>query len=459
MSRRKRLAAFAFPRRRVRADGLPASPKPTARRILSLALSGVAALVAVAAAVWLAILYLPIPASQVAPRVQAALQERLGASYAVKIDDAELQRGPDGVELRLVDLTITEAGGGPVVASVPRAELRLDGMSLLAGDVKIRTVHVTDPRLDMRFDMAVDAASKNSDLPDRILAAIGDLDRLLGADGAAGALEEVEVTGATVLIAPRARAPLSLDGVDLRLSRGAGGALALTASSARAEDRWTTAVTVSASAPDQSRSLDLGLENVDLAPYSAPFAEKAGASPAKGRLSGHFSARIGREATLLAAEGRLEARGLQFALPGPARAEGERTAVRHLGGPPSTCDPLGSGSTGARDRTVADPRARRSVGVFRPTDGAVRARKAVGGRGLGRGRPAFRRHPGRSPLEARPHRPVRDLRSDRRRARNRARPASGPDRSRRADGARPLRGRQSRGSPRSGVDLHAGLLQ
>lgn len=321
--RRKSLAALARPwtgRRRTRADGLPASPKPTARRILGLVFSGVAALFAVGAACWLAILYLPIPASQVAPRVEAALQERLGSAYAVTIDDAELQRGPDGVELRLVDLSISESKGGAVVASVPRAELRLDGMSLLSGEVKIRTVHVTNPKLDMRFDMAVDAASKNSDLPDRILAGIGDLDRLLGRDGAAGALEEVEVTGATVLIAPRARAPLSLEGVDLRLARGEGGALALTASSARPEDRWTTAVTVSAPAPDRSRLLDLGLENVDLAPYSAPFAEKAGAPPAKGRLSGHLNARIGQEAKLISAEGRLEARDLDFALPGP-RAE------------------------------------------------------------------------------------------------------------------------------------------
>lgn len=331
--RRKTFASFARPwsgRRRNRADGLPASPKPTARRILSLAFSGVAALFVVGAACWLAILYLPIPASQVAPRVEAALQERLGSAYAVKIDDAELQRGADGVELRLVDLSIAETKDGAVVASVPRAELRLDGMSLLSGEVKIRTVHVTNPKLDMRFDMAVDAASKNSDLPDRILAAIGDLDRLLGRDGAAGALEEVEVTGATVLIAPRARAPLSLEGVDLRLTRGQGGALALTASSAKPEDRWTTAVTVSAPGPDRSRSLDLGLENVDLAPYSAPFAEKAGASPAKGRLSGHFNARIGQEATLLAAEGRLEARDLDFALLGPATDDDGSKRIRSI---------------------------------------------------------------------------------------------------------------------------------
>lgn len=306
---------------RRRADGRPASPRPTARRIVTLALSGVAALFAVAAVAWLAILYLPIPASQVAPRVQAALQERLGADYAVQIEDAELQRGGDGVELRLVDLSIAKTEDGAVVASVPRAELRLDGMSLLTGEVKIRTVHVTDPKLDMRFDATVDAASKNSDLPDRVLKAIGDLDRLLGVDGAAGALEQVEVTGATLLIAPRARAPLSLDGVDLRLARGAGGAIALTASSSKSGDRWTSAVTVSAPAADRSRSLDLGLENVDIAPYSAPFAEKAGAPPAKGRISGHFNARIGLDGKLLAAEGRLDARGLEFAMPGPAAPE------------------------------------------------------------------------------------------------------------------------------------------
>lgn len=320
--RPSRFSAAAFPwvgrrRKRVRADGRPPSPKPTARRIVSLAAGGAVSLALVIGLVWLAILYMPLPASQVIPRVQSALQERLGPDYAVTIADAELRRGGEGVELSLVDLEIAKTGG-PVVASVPRAELQLDGFGLLSGDVRVQRVHVTSPKLDMRFDTTVDAASKNSDLPDRILAAIGDLDRLLGKGGAAGALEEVEVSGATLLVAPRARAPLALEGVDLRLSRGEGGALALTASSARSDDRWTTAVTVTATAPDGSRTIDLGLENVDLAPYSAPLTEKAGASPAKGRISGHLNARIGAGATLIAAEGRLDGRGLELSMPGPA---------------------------------------------------------------------------------------------------------------------------------------------
>ncbi|WP_245479581.1 DUF3971 domain-containing protein [Hansschlegelia zhihuaiae] len=285
------------------------------QRILRLMAAGAFGLGLVIAGVWLAILYMPLPASQVVPRVTAALQERLGPDYSVSIDDAELHRSGGGVELRLVDLAVATAGG-PVVASVPRAELRLDGMSLLRGEVKIRTVHVTNPKLDMRFDTTMDAASKQSDLPDRVLAAIGDLDRLLGADGAAGSLEEVVVTGATVLVAPRARAPLSLDGVNLRLSRGEGGAIALAASSSRPEDRWTSAVTVSAPTADAARSIDLGLENIDLAPYSAPFAEKAGAPPVKGRISGHLSARIGAEGKLLAGVGRIEGRGLEVTMPG-----------------------------------------------------------------------------------------------------------------------------------------------
>lgn len=320
--RPSRLRAVALPwigarRRRARMDGQPTSPKPTARRMLRLAAGGALALGTAIVVVWLAILYLPLPASQVLPRVKAALEERLGPNYAVSVEGAELVRSGEGVELRLVDIAISKSGG-PEIASAPRAELRLDGLGLLGGEVKVRTVHVTDPKLDMRFDIALDAASKNSDLPDRVLAAIGDLDRLLGKDGAAGALEEVEVTGATLLVAPRARAPLSLDGVDLRLARGAGGSIALTASAATPENRWTSAVTVSAPGADGARNIDLGLENVDLAPYSAPFAEKAGAPPVKGRVSGHFNARIGDEAKLLAAEGRIDARALEIAMPGPS---------------------------------------------------------------------------------------------------------------------------------------------
>ncbi len=300
-----------------RADGLPAAPRPTSRRILSLAGAGILAIAVALAAAWLAILYMPLPASQVIPRVKAAIQERLGAEYTVEITDAQLHRGVDGVELQLVDLLVSKAAGGPVVASVPRAELRLDGLGLLGGEVGVRSVHVTSPRLDMRFDDTVDAASKNADLPARVLAAIGDLDRLLGPDGAAGALEEVVVTDATLLVAPRSRAPLALDGVNLRLSRGTGGAIALTASSARGDDRWTTAVTVTSAAADKARVIDVGLENVNLAPYSAPLAEKAGAAPVAGRVSGHLNAEIGGDGKLLAGDGRLDARMLQISLPGP----------------------------------------------------------------------------------------------------------------------------------------------
>jgi hypothetical protein len=301
-----------------RADGLPASPAATPRRLVGLVGAGVFALILVIGAAWLAIQHMPLPASQVIPRVKTAIEQRLGPDYAVAIEDAELHRGAAGIELRLVDLEIAKADGGPVIASVPRAELNLDGLGLFGGDVGVTSVHLTNPKLDMRLDVTMDAASKNSDLPSHILAAVGDLDRLLGADGAAGALQEVVVNGATLVVASQSRAPLALDGVDLRLSRGAGGSIALTTSSSRPGDRWTTAVTVTAPADDKARTVDLGLENVDLAPYSAPLAEKAGASPVTGRVSGHFSARIGADGRLLAGDGRLDGRAIVVAMPGPA---------------------------------------------------------------------------------------------------------------------------------------------
>lgn len=324
---RPRVAAATWMGKPVRArpntrvDGAKPSPRITVRRAVRLAGAGVIGVVVALGAVWLAILYMPLPASQVVPRVQAALQSRLGPAYAVTIADAELHRGGDGVELRLVDLAVAKVGG-PVVAEAPRVELRVDGLSLLTGEVKVRSVHVTNPRLDMQFDTTVGAATAQSDLPRRILAAAADLDRLLGPDGAAGALEVVEVDGATVLVAPRSRAPLSLNGVDLKLSRAGGGALALTASSARAGERWTTAVTVTPAPDGKGRVVDLGLENVDLAPYSAPLAEKAGAPPLKGRLSGHLNARIGPDGELEAGGGRIAARDIQITLPGPQPAPG-----------------------------------------------------------------------------------------------------------------------------------------
>lgn len=331
--RTSRLRAVALPwiggrRRAARADGRPVSPGPTWRRLLRIGLGALLGLGALGAVAWLAILYLPLPAAQVVPRVTAALEERLGPDFSVSIADAELQRSREGVELRLVDLAIGKKGEAPLLANIPRAELKLDGMSLLAGDVKVRSVHVTSPKLDLPFDAAVGQSSKQLDLPARILDAIGDIDRLLGPDGAAGALEEVQVSGATIIVAPRARQRLALDGVNLRLARGAGGAIALSASSSRPDDRWSGALTVSAKDGDQSRALDLGVENLDIAPYSAPFAEKAGAPPVTGRISGHLNARIGADAGLAAGEGRMEAVGLEFPAPGAGpQDEGSARAI------------------------------------------------------------------------------------------------------------------------------------
>lgn len=299
---------------RKRAGRADAARALSGRRTVRLALAGLGGLALTLAALWLAILYMPIPASQVAPRVSAAIQQRLGDDYVVSVADAELHRGGQGVELRLVDLAIARRDG-PVVAEAPRVELRVDGLSLLTGSVRVRSVHVTKPRLDMQFEQAVGAASVQADMPRRIRAAIADLDRLLGPDGAAGALEEVDVSEATVRVSAAETAPL-LNGVDLRLSRAAGGSLALTASAARSHERWTTAVTVSAEDAAQARTIDLGLENVDLGPYVASFARKAGAPPLSGRLSGHLNARIGPQGKLLAGDGRVSARALRVAVPG-----------------------------------------------------------------------------------------------------------------------------------------------
>ncbi|WP_020185224.1 AsmA-like C-terminal region-containing protein [Methylopila sp. 73B] len=309
-SRRARALALVAARRR------RAGPLISPRRAVRLVAFGLLGVAAALSAIWLAILYLPLPASQVIPRVTAALESRLGPDYAVSIEDAELHRGADGVELRLVDLAIAKAAGGPTLVAAPKVELRLDGLALLRGDVRVRSVHATNPRIDAQFEQTMGAASKQTDLPDRILAGVADLDRLLGPGGAVGALEEVEVTGAALLVGRGGQSVMTQDNVALRLSRGEHGAIALTTSSARPEDRWTIAVTIAPDAATNERVIDLGLENVSLAPYSAPFAQKAGAPPATGRLSGHLSARIGPDGRLAAGDGRISARSLSIALPG-----------------------------------------------------------------------------------------------------------------------------------------------
>ncbi len=85
------------------------------------------------AALWWRLSIGPIELDIATPWLKAAIEENFGGKHTVSVGGTQLERDEDGrVSLRLRDITVRDADG-TVVASAPKAEVGLSGMSLLSG--------------------------------------------------------------------------------------------------------------------------------------------------------------------------------------------------------------------------------------------------------------------------------------------------------------------------------------
>ena len=95
------------------------------------------AVVAVAiAGLWWRLSSGPIELDMATPWLKAAIEENFGGKQTVSVGGTQIERDENGrTSLRLRDIVVRDADG-TVVASAPKAEVGISGMSLLTGNVR-----------------------------------------------------------------------------------------------------------------------------------------------------------------------------------------------------------------------------------------------------------------------------------------------------------------------------------
>jgi hypothetical protein len=104
------------------------------------------------AAVWWRLSSGPIELDIATPWLKSAIEENFGGKHMVSVGGTQLERDEDGrVSLRLRDIIVRDADG-TVVASAPKAEVGLSGMSLLAGNVRAKSLNLVGAEMAVRIE-------------------------------------------------------------------------------------------------------------------------------------------------------------------------------------------------------------------------------------------------------------------------------------------------------------------
>ncbi|MDX6805414.1 DUF3971 domain-containing protein [Terrihabitans rhizophilus] len=304
---------------------------------------GAAAAVLCVVALVAVVLFTPVASILVTPQIVKALEARLGPGYRVQIGRSRTDITGEGLDLRLDDLSILDAGGNRVF-SVPSASMAVD-KALLAGtgNFPLRRIKLVQPRLTLRVEEngSVNLASSDGGLPLfgmpstatsqastlDILQMLTAADAVIGSGGPFARFSSAEVSAADIVIDDRRKGRTeSLRNVDVRITRREkDGGLIASASSVEAGNRWSATATLTGHEGD-SRNFDLGFENLPL----GRLIEEAlnGATPADfaGSLSGHLYAQVAPEGAIQTAGARLDVLGFQMI--SPVKREAATTVER-----------------------------------------------------------------------------------------------------------------------------------
>ena len=99
---------------------------------------GVATLTVFMLALWWRLSSGPIELDIATPWLKAAIEENFGGAHSVVVGGTQIERDENGrTSLRLRDIVVRDADG-TVVASAPKAEVGISGMSLLSGHMRAR---------------------------------------------------------------------------------------------------------------------------------------------------------------------------------------------------------------------------------------------------------------------------------------------------------------------------------
>ncbi len=301
--------------------------------------TGVVAFAAVASCgiVWMQLGYGPVAIDVATPWLTSAIEERLGGRHRVEVGGTVLERDEVGRSaLRLRDIVVRDAHGS-VIASAPKAEVGVSGVSLLTGRVQADRLSLIGAAMALRIDAggqinlftggnetasagsptvtssiaAIAGTSDDRSLPpvevatDPLTALLAWIDRLdsLGLDG--GTLSEIGLKNCTLVVEDQRHGKRwTFDNINLSLTRPQEGGVAFAVNSTGAGGLWSLTATVTPK-PDGRRTIEAVVR--DVSPKDLMLALRAGDGhfDASAPLSAVLRAEIERDGTLQLLEGRV----------------------------------------------------------------------------------------------------------------------------------------------------------
>lgn len=126
--------------------------RPTPRRLLWGTTITVTLVVVAAAGLWWRLSRGPIELDLATPWLKKAIEDNFGGGNTVSVGGTQLERDEHGrISLRLRDITV-RAADGTVVASAPKAEVGLSGLSLLTGNVRAKSLNLVGAEMAVRIE-------------------------------------------------------------------------------------------------------------------------------------------------------------------------------------------------------------------------------------------------------------------------------------------------------------------
>ncbi|MGC1352029.1 MAG: hypothetical protein WA858_19995, partial [Xanthobacteraceae bacterium] len=94
----------------------------------------------------------PIQLDVVTPWLAAAIEENFGNGHRVEVGGTQIERTENGgTAVRIRDIVVRDADG-TIVASAPKAEVRVSGMSLLSGHMRAESLNLVGAEMAVRIE-------------------------------------------------------------------------------------------------------------------------------------------------------------------------------------------------------------------------------------------------------------------------------------------------------------------
>ncbi|MCX7309581.1 MAG: hypothetical protein NTZ72_17225, partial [Afipia sp.] len=100
---------------------------------------------------WLRLGAGPINLNIVTPWLASAIEENLGKDHSVEVGGTQIERaGRIRIAVRLLDVVVRDRDRN-IVASAPKAEVRLSGTALMVGRLRAETLRLVGAELSVRI--------------------------------------------------------------------------------------------------------------------------------------------------------------------------------------------------------------------------------------------------------------------------------------------------------------------